>query len=288
MILTNSEIGCYQRCPREWQHRYVDHRTGPSTPAQGRGTRIHAWLGTWWLGDTDLCVTAMEPVEQAMVMGYAARWTVPHLTHVRTSVPFSVELPNAGVTLIGELDGIGIDPALDLSVIVEHKSTTQDISPGSQYWNEKTCCDPQVSTYLSAFPDACVLYDVLRVPALRPLEANSRRKEPETEGEYVSRCLAAMAEEPDRYFQRAHLVRLESERDAFERDVEIVAESMVPNSQPRNPKSCFSFGRRCDFFGVCWNGVPLSSLEHVELNHTAQVKRKLDLVDETNKIYENA
>ena len=197
---------------------------------------------------------------------------------MRTSVPFSVSLPSAGVTLVGELDAVGIDPGSGRTVIVEHKSTTQDISPGSQYWQERISCDPQVSTYARAYPGAYVLYDALRVPALRPLEANSRRKVAETSEEYVDRCLTAMAEEPDRYFQRVHLYRLESERDAFERDVEMLAESMHAGDHPRNPKACFSFGRKCDFFGVCWSGASLDSLEHQELNHTEQVKRKLDLV----------
>ena len=277
MILTNSEIACFQRCEREWQHRYVDHRTGPSTDSQSRGTRIHAWLAEWWRGNPYNFVS-LEPVEAAMVKGYDARWSVPHLTHVRACVPFEVELTSSGVTLIGELDAVGIDPGSGMTVIVEHKSTTQDISPGSQYWQERISCDPQVSTYARAYPEAYVLYDVLRVPALRLLEANSRRKAAETPEEYVARCIVAMSEEPDKYFQRAHLVRLESERDAFERDVEMVTESMHAGDHPRNPKACFSFGKKCDFFGVCWSGTPLDSLERVELNHTEQVKRKLDLV----------
>jgi len=274
MILTNSEIGCYQRCPREWQHRYLDHRTGPSTPAQSRGTRIHAWLGGWWTGDP-VTTLGLEPVEYAMVRGYHARWVKPELREVRTSVPFAVELPSAGVTLVGEVDAVGLD-FFGNTIVVEHKSTTQDISPGSQYWSERVSCDPQVSTYLQAFPRAVVLYDVLRVPALRPLEANTRRKVAETDDEYVERCLAAMAEKPGYYFQRATIVRLEHETEAFELDVQIVAESMHAGPQARNPKSCFSFGKRCDFFGVCWSGHSLDSLDPVERNHTEIVAEKIN------------
>ncbi len=274
MILTNSEIQAYQRCPTEWRLRYVEHRTGPATNSQSRGTRIHAWLAWWWGGCQGHEPTTPEPIEQAMLAGYAARWVKPQLTHVLTSVPFSVLLPHAGVTLVGEVDALGREERGN-TIVVEHKTTTADISPGSQYWTERTVCDPQVSTYLRAFPRAEVLYDVLKVPGLRPLEVNSRRKVAETDDEYVARCLAAMAEEPDKYFQRATIVRLEEETAAFERDVEIVAESMVPQAQARNPKSCFSFGSRCDFFGVCWQGEQLDSLQLVEQNHTEIVLAKV-------------
>lgn len=275
MILTNSEIACFQRCQREWSHRYVERRTGPSTDAQSRGTRIHAWLSAWWSrSPIEAAIDTLEPVEFAMVQGYHARYGQPHLRDIEVNVPISVELHRAGVTLVGELDAIGTDERGN-TILVEHKSTTQDISPGSQYWSERVSCDPQVSTYLRAFPRAVVLYDVLRVPALRPLEANTRRKIPETDEEYVQRCLAAMAEKPDYYFQRGTIVRLEHETEAFERDVEIIAESMHPGPQARNPKACFSFGKRCDFFGVCWSGESLDTLQQVEKNHSEQVLERV-------------
>lgn len=276
MILTNSEIQAYQRCPAEWKMRYLDHRTGPSTDSQSRGTRIHTWLSSWWTSPGGFANEwlPLEPVERAMTRGYGFRYEFPHLRNVEVNVPISVELRHAGVTLVGELDAIGTDERGN-TILVEHKTTTHDISPGSQYWSERVSCDPQVSTYLRAFPRAVVLYDVLRVPALRPLEANTRREVAETDDEYVERCLAAMSEKPDYYFQRANIVRLEHESDAFEKDVEIIAESMHPGPQARNPKSCFSFGQRCDFFGVCWSGESLDTLQQVEKNHSEQVLERV-------------
>jgi hypothetical protein len=268
MVLTNSEVACFQRCEREWQHRYVDHLVGRATAPQSRGTRVHAWLAAWWGGrpyETE--AAALEPVERAMVAGYAAFHIQPHLAKVQTNVPFKVELP--GVTMVGSLDVLGAD--LGRTVIVEHKTTSQDITPGSQYWSERVHCDSQVSAYLRAFPGAIMLYDVLRVPALRPLETNSRRKAPETDQQYVARCMEAMAEEPGKYFQRGYIVRLDAEHAAFEEDLTMVAESMHPGPHPRNPKSCFSFGKRCDFFGVCWQGERPESLPVAERNHTEEM-----------------
>jgi hypothetical protein len=276
MILTNSEVSTFQRCSREWQHRYIDHRTGPEpSDAQSRGTRIHQALAHWWTVD-GRAVGDLQPIERAMVLGYAARYQRPHLEQVRVNVPFRVELPGAGVTMVGSLDVLGVDPTSERTVIVEHKSTSQDITPGSSYWSERIHCDSQVSTYLLAFPDAFVTYDALKVPGMRPLAANSRRKEPESDDEYVTRVLDDMSETPEKYFQRAAIVRLADEHESFVNDLTIVAESMHPGAHPRNPRGCFAYGRRCDFFGVCWQGQRLESLPLVEKNHTEEMADAYD------------
>lgn len=60
-------------------------------------------------------------------------------------------------------------------VVVEHKTTAQDIGPGSPYWRRLTI-DGQVSNYLRGargfgVHTRTVLYDVVRKVALRPFEA---------------------------------------------------------------------------------------------------------------------
>lgn len=53
-------------------------------------------------------------------------------------------------------------------VVVEHKTTSADITPGSPYWRRLTL-DAQVSLYLGGA--GSLLYDVIRKPTLRPLKA---------------------------------------------------------------------------------------------------------------------
>ena len=175
----------------------------------------------------------------------------------QTEVPFVATV--GGEDVAGTLDALSLlrwssgPPDVE---IVEHKTTSSPIEPGSPYWRQVVTCDPQVSMYLAAFPSAKVVYDVIRKPALRPLRAGKPNEE--TEDEYVARMVSAMAEEPERYFQRANVVRLEADHEAFERDVVDVRRLMRRGHVPRNTSSCFDFGRRCEYFGACFEGANLS------------------------------
>lgn len=144
-------------------------------------------------------------------------------------------------------------------LIVEHKTSSEDIGLGSMYWRKLTL-DAQISNYLVGArslgyePDG-VLYDVLRKPALRPLEANSKRARPEGPEEYFERCLANISEKPDYYYQRGVVVRLESEETdaAFDtwQTAEQIRLSRNSNRWPRNVDSCSQYSRLCDYWPIC-------------------------------------
>lgn len=53
-------------------------------------------------------------------------------------------------------------------LVVEHKTTSADITPGSPYWR-RLALDAQVSLYLGGA--GSLLYDVIKKPSLRPLRA---------------------------------------------------------------------------------------------------------------------
>lgn len=164
-------------------------------------------------------------------------------------------------------------------LIGERKSTTSDIDPGSDYWPQ-LLLDPQISIYIHSakwigvHADG-VLYDVLRVPNLRPYMATpveSRKytkatdKEPsrlyakqresdESAEDYGARCLAAITKEPARYYQQQIVVRLEKEKLEAQYDAWQTATAIRDARRlkvwPRNPDSCRQYGRRCEFFNVC-------------------------------------
>ena len=166
------------------------------------------------------------------------------------------------------------------TLIVEHKTTSEECGPGSVYWSV-IAMDAQVSTYFCGARaighevDGC-LYDVLRKPAILPLTATPEadrkytkptKKDPvsrlyanqrdtdETPEEYRDRCMSAIAENPDRYYQRGIVVRLESDRRDAAFDLWQTADQirLAQNADrwPRNVESCRTYNRLCDFFPVC-------------------------------------
>lgn len=142
---------------------------------------------------------------------------------------------------------------------MEHKSTSEDVGAGSMFW-KRLRLDTQSSNYFDALrdlgyePDG-LLFDLLRKPGLRPLEVNSKRSAPESPEAYRDRCVADIAADPDKYYQRGIVVRLEDEeRDAAHdawQTAEQIRYSRNAERWPRNPDSCIQYGRPCDYWEVC-------------------------------------
>jgi hypothetical protein len=164
--------------------------------------------------------------------------------------------------------------------IVERKTSGEDILPGSSYW-QRLILDVQISTYIDAvetlgYKVDGVIYDLLGKPRLRPLQATpveerkytkptkaeptprlyaNQRYRDETAEEYGRRILEAMGEEPDRFYQRQKIVRLENERLEAQADIWQTAGAIRDARRlkvfPRNPDSCHQWGRPCEFFPIC-------------------------------------
>jgi hypothetical protein len=140
--------------------------------------------------------------------------------------------------------------------------------------------DPQVSIYFGGVralghePAGCI-YDVIVRPDQRPLKATpvelrkytkATAKEPsrlyanqrevdETIPEFRARLAAAVTATPELYFARAEVVRLETEIEESQRDVEETAIQIRSGSHTghtaRNPDACFLYNRPCPFLGAC-------------------------------------
>jgi hypothetical protein len=249
-----SEMRLYQACPRKWSYAHVERRVPlERSLALSRGTEVHLWLAAWWAGHGSDVELPADPVARACCLGYGAYYgEAPEA--LWTLVEHGFECEVGGERVAGTVDALQMSAGKLL--VWEHKTTSSPIEPGSPYWRQVVTCDPQVSMYLAVLPAAKVVYDVIRKPALRPLRAGKPNEE--TEDEYVARMVSAMAEEPERYFQRAKVVRLEADHEAFARDVVDVRRLMRTGVVPRNTSSCFDFGRRCEYFGVCFEGANLS------------------------------
>jgi hypothetical protein len=202
---------------------------------------------------------------EAMIRGYDARWSAEPYEVLAVEAEFRAPLvnPETGAASRtwqrgGKIDAIARDSAGRI-LVVEHKTASEDIAPGSPYWR-RLSMDGQVSGYFLGadalgFPAEACLYDVLAKPKLRPYEVSKKRAEPETPEEFRARCLAAIAEDPNAYFRRGEVVRLQAEAEEALFDDWQTAQQMREAERlgrfPRNPDACMKWGRPCDFFDVC-------------------------------------
>lgn len=247
-----------------------------------------------------------DPYELAraeeMLRGYSARWFSKPMEVLAVEVEFDGPLlnPETGCAsktfrLGGKMDAlVRLLPDRRVAV-VEHKSSSEDISRGSWYW-KRLRLNPQLPTYLLGAralgyePDE-ILFDVLGKPGQRPsnvpvLDAEGCRQvfdkegqrvrtkdgkkwretvdsslgytmlhRPETPDEYRIRVRDAICADPDKFFVRGTVVRLQNEEReaAFDswQTAHNIRESRRLGHHPRNPDSCMRYGAPCAMFDVC-------------------------------------
>lgn len=222
-LITISRLRAYRTCPR-YHHLSYDLRlepieAGPSVT--DFGTAGHAGLEAWLeslrdgldaddalqnaldagtLKAQDLGLDAYE-IERlrAALEGYHARWLDAPLEIVEVEVEFRSPLrhpetgtPHPRYQQGGKIDGIVRDTRDGRLLLMEHKFTTQDVSPGSIYW-QRLRLDGQVSIYMDGAAeigheiDGC-LYDVIAVPAVKPHRATPEASRRYTLGKGCKPC----------------------------------------------------------------------------------------------------
>lgn len=280
-------------CQRFHRIRYLDGYV-PLEEAEALrfGSLFHRGLEAWWTAPAgerlDAALAALEgdvdPFDRAkahaLLCGYETLYGGSELTVLAVEVPFQFRLENPDTgypsrkwDVVGRIDAIVRTPD-DRVLIVEHKTTSEDLGPGSTYWR-RLRMDGQVSIYFAGAKalghdvSGC-LYDVISKPAQRPGKATppelrkytkdgrlyaNQREADEAPDEYLDRLMASIGEAPARYFGRAEVVRLEAELDDAMADIwnlgHQLQEAQRTGRHPRNPDSCMRFGRPCDYFDVC-------------------------------------
>ncbi len=307
-LLTSSRLKTARGCKREHRIKYeLGYR--PATEAEELffGSLIHLGLEAWWNAVKDgtwvadglpRALAAMRAVKcdpfvqvraETMMMGYDARWSADAANYevlgVEQRFECDVVNPETGAPsrtwrLGGKLDVLVRDRRDGLVRFIEHKTSSEDVSPGSPYWR-KLRMDGQVSVYfdgsaaLGHEATACI-YDVLGKPGLRPLKATPLEKRKykadgtlyanlrdvdETPEEYRLRVAEAITSEPDRYYSRGEVVRLEQELADARFDVWAMGRELRENElagrAQRNPDACFRMGNWCPFFDVCTGAASL-------------------------------
>lgn len=320
-LLTNSRRNSFGSCHRK---HYYEYELGlrPISDAESLrfGSLAHAGLEAWFLNlwngvdvartEAIAAIRANAPKEnadlytqataEAMICGYSDRWQSAGFEVLAVEQHFEIPLINPDTNgqsrtfrLAGKIDAIVRLPDGRV-VIVEHKTSSEDIGPDSRYWT-KLAIDGQVSGYymgakaLGYDVEGC-LYDVLRKPTIRPGQvpvldgdgvkivvdaegARVRTKDgkkwretgstadgyflqvrPETVEEWYKRLADDIAAQPDKYFRRLEVPRLDSDLVEYLGDMWAVgreiAEAQQSKRWPKNPRSCDVFSG-CPYFEVC-------------------------------------
>lgn len=313
-IITTSRMKAFNACLRLHHIKYeLGYRTVEDREASEFGSIFHRGLEAWWLAFAEgERLTALQAAQAALVeaargavhfdevsaakadllmVGYHARWApaMDDLDVCGVERQFTAQLPTPygakrarGLRVAGKLDVL-VRKRSDGSIwIVEHKTTSADLDPGSTYW-QRLRMDTQVSVYFEGaeaifgHPPTGCLYDVISKPQQRPLKATppdkrkytkagalyaNQRAEDETMDEFKARLAEEIAGAPEAFFQRSEVVRLESELDASRRDTYetalMIRDSGNKGLAPRNPDACFLFNRPCDFYEVCCGSAELT------------------------------
>lgn len=297
MQIRQSGVRAYRRCPRLYSLAY-EQSLVPAfeiEDARSFGSAAHKCLESVWKSEPWTVPPMADPhaaeTLRALMHGYEARWPLEGET-IGAEVPFTMPLRNpltGRASPLWEVSGtIDALARIDGQVwVVEHKTAGEDIGPGTAYW-QKLRLDTQCSVYLEAATNmglapVGVLYDVIRKPGLRPYKATppedrkytkagalyaSQRLTDETPEDWGARVVADIAENPERYYQRGQVVRLESEITEAAWDlwvtVHAIRSCQLGGTWPRNPDGCFRYSKACDFFGLCTGAESLESFKKRE------------------------
>jgi hypothetical protein len=158
-LITSSRLKDARACPRLHRIRYeLGYRPAEEPEALRFGTLGHEGLKAWWEAQGDRLEATLTAIRtathaeaepdlfalakaEAMLTGYDARWKAEPYEVLAVEVPFETELrnpmtgrPSQTWRLAGKIDAIVRDLRDGRVLVVEHKTATGDISPGSEYW----------------------------------------------------------------------------------------------------------------------------------------------------------
>lgn len=278
-LMTASRARDARACRRRHYLRYtLGYRSAEDAHALRFGTLLHLMLEAWWLavisGATNpadwlaasqavLATQACDLIDrlklQVLLTGYHLRWGAEAACYEVLGVELQFEGPLTNPKtgkksqlwkLAGKLDVLLRDRRDGLVRVVEHKSSSEDVSPGSDYWR-RLKMDGQVSVYFEGgrilgHEVYAVLYDVvgklrhdfIAVPKVDELgnkivlnaagervrtgagkwrqtgdkdQGFTLQTRPETAEEFQERIAGVIAEAPEKYFTRGEVHRLEQE-----------------------------------------------------------------------------
>lgn len=230
---------------------------------------------------------------RALLRGYDARWRNAGYIPEAVERPMTADLFNPDThgksrtfILGGQLDVVAT--YLNRRVLMDHKTTSQDISdPEAPYWRQLVV-EGQVSHYMLLqwmHGEKCddAVWDVVRKPTISPkkitkaeikavvslgeyfgLKVSEADKqtfiaggERETVAMYEARLtFDCTKERPEHYFARRSVPRLDGEileyaREVWQHSQDILYTRQMERLPPRNSGACLLYGSPCKFLGIC-------------------------------------
>ena len=298
-VITVSEQKTFHRCQREHLYAYrLGVRPLPVLDPLRVSALVHAGVRAWWVAagknlpreewlraaHARIATFQEDPFDhvraEELLTGYDARWSDPSINLLGVQVTFDMPLLNPATGAASRTYRAGgtisaLIRTVDGAVyVVEHRTSSEDVSPGSDYWR-RLRLDAKVSTLFAGARTlghevtGC-LYDVIGRVRLQPYEATApearkykkdgtlyanQRDQAETREEFRLRVREHIAANPERYFVRDVVARTdEDERDAaFDmwQTARSIADAERMQRFPRNDQACVRWGRTCPYFAVC-------------------------------------
>lgn len=301
----------------------------PVTPAGTLwfGTIIHIALETYWkarqqgLADpigralATLSLREIDPYVRArarvILVTYGAVWDQVECTVLAVEGKFEGPLFHPQTlqrsdrfVRSGKIDLILRMPDGSISV-VEHKTTSMDVSPGSSY-RARLALDEQISFYYAGaqmlgFKPNRVIYDVLRKINRKPKKASTKppvmvrdkktkqmrpkanyRAVDETADEFEKRLTEIAVLAPDQWIVRIPIVRTIEERKRFGLNVwkqtQMMIHAIDNDLFSQNSDSCFRMGAPCGYVKHCMEGTPLSDPIHfrTSVGHEELIEQEIE------------
>jgi RecB family exonuclease len=306
-LLTHSAESAFKTCPRKFFLQYeLGLRPAHQSEPLRLGNAVHVGLETLKNGgDEEMAGQVVRDVYDtsdrpgyltpeefaieadtavALTRGYARRWKDQNvIEYVAVELPFDLPITNPQTghatpvfRSAGKIDAIVRLPDGRLA-LMEHKTTSDELSPDSDYWR-RLMMDSQISRYVLAarelgYDVQTTIYDVIRKPGIKPknvakadrawatsqgfyfgLKLTAECPERETPEMYGARLLHDTVERPDFYFARNEIPRLDTDIEEFRFEQWQIQRTIRQAQQDgrwyRNTNACVH-PYRCQFFDVC-------------------------------------
>lgn len=232
----------------------------------------------------------IEAKVRGLVIGYDFRWQSSGWKTVSVEETFQLPVlnPETGresrtFRQAGKVDAIA--EFHGQQYLVEHKTTSEDISvPDSVYWR-RLAIDSQVSSYVLAHWQqgqklAGTLYDVIRKPGISPKQIvkadlktllehglyfgwkvssgaveHAKQTGAESPALYSMRLARECIDNPNKYFARRVIPRLDGDLLEWAAELWEVGQAIIHarnrNAHFRNSAACIQYNTPCEYLGLC-------------------------------------
>lgn len=279
--LSHSQLAVARECARKYRFKYVQLREPMhDSGSLSFGRLWHEVLERWWLHGYKVALTwlATEGVNKltapdgrteavgaklaAMLAHYRPpleRWEV---NGVEQAFTIPIVNPTTGHPLrVAELymivDAVVTERSTGETWLVEHKTTSDDITGFGPYW-QRLSLDHQVAIYLLGTGAAGVVYDVARKPGLKLCGKDEQAAQ--SSGDLPSNCYqrrleAEIGANLDSYYQVREIRK--TAEDLVEAQWDIYHQALLLHEQlkhgrfPRNPNACRGLYGTCPYLSVC-------------------------------------